>query len=108
MAQARKAARELMNWHLQQSGKRIFCDKSLPNVDRGQVLGELFGRARFICLYRHPMDFVASAIEASQYGFSGFGLYPYLVGSVDNFVFGLARAWCEKTAAMLALSLIHI
>lgn len=103
MAQARKAARELMNWHLQQSGKRIFCDKSLPNVDRGQVLGELFGRARFICLYRHPMDFVASAIEASQYGFSGFGLYPYLVGSVDNFVFGLARAWCEKTAAMLAI-----
>jgi len=103
VAEARRAARRIMAWHLQESGKAVFCDKSLPNAERAHLLADLFPRARFICLYRHPMDFIASAVESSRWGYSGYGLYPYVVGTADNVVFGLARAWCEKTAAILAL-----
>jgi len=47
------------------------------------------------------MDFIVSALEASEYGFRAYGLFPYAAGHADNFVFGLARAWCEKTATIL-------
>jgi len=101
--EARRVARKLIARDLKSSGKSIFCDKSLPNVDLSPFLAELFGRAKFICLYRHPMDFIASALDSCRWGFSAYGLYPYVLGNVNNFVFGLARAWCEKVSMMLEM-----
>ncbi|MGO8875491.1 MAG: sulfotransferase family protein [Acidimicrobiales bacterium] len=103
LSQARAASRRLIKWHLEQSSKSIFCDKSLPNVDLARLLAEIFPQGKFVCLYRHPMDFIVSALDACRWGFSGFGLYQYAATSADNFVFGLARAWCEKTAEMIGM-----
>jgi hypothetical protein len=75
--QARANARNIISWHLESAGKSVFCDKSLPNLDHALLLAELFPRAKFICLYRHPMDFIISAIESCKFGYSHFGLYPY-------------------------------
>jgi protein-tyrosine sulfotransferase len=101
--QVRSNAQRLISWHLRSSGKSVFCDKSLPNVENAFMLADIFPRSRFICLYRHPLDFVASAVESCRWGFQSYGLYPYVAGGANNFVFGLVRAWCEKTSIMLAL-----
>jgi protein-tyrosine sulfotransferase len=67
------------------------------------MLADVFPKARFICLYRHPMDFIASAVETCRWGFQSYGLYPYIAGTPGNFVFGLAKAWCERVSIMVAL-----
>jgi protein-tyrosine sulfotransferase len=103
LRQARAASRRLIGWHLSKTHKTQFCDKSLPNVDLAGLLAAIFPRGKFICLYRHPMDFIASALDACRWGFKAYGLHSYAVSSVDNFVFGLGRAWCEKTAIMLGI-----
>jgi protein-tyrosine sulfotransferase len=103
LAHARAAARRLADWHLNRDAKSFFCEKSLPNVDHALLLSEVFPHARFICLYRHPMDFIASALDSCKWGFGSYGLYPYLAGTVNNFVFGLARAWCERTSMICAV-----
>ena len=103
LRQVRQAVKAFIRWHLEESGKRFFCDKSLPNSEYGYLLATAFPQAKFICLYRHPMDFIASSVQTCRWGYSNFGLYPYAAGSVDNLVFRLTRAWSEKTAAMLSL-----
>ena len=47
------------------------------------------------------MDFIQSALEASPYGFSGYGFEPYIQGSGANFVNGLCSYWVDHTQAML-------
>jgi protein-tyrosine sulfotransferase len=91
----------LIRWHLSASGKRLFCDKSLPNLEHAALLARAFRRAKFICLYRNPMDFIASALEASRFGFKAYGLAPYVHGHSEDFVFGLSRLWCERTAMIM-------
>jgi protein-tyrosine sulfotransferase len=83
---ARSAARKLIRWHLGRDGKRVFCEKSLPNADHAFMLAEMFPRAKFVCLYRHPLDFIASATGSSKWGFSSYGILPYASASVNNFV----------------------
>jgi hypothetical protein len=80
-----------------------FAKKALPNVDHCFLLQELFPKAKFICLYRHPMDFVWSALDACRLGFASYGLLPYATGHVNNFVLAMTRAWCEKVSIMLDL-----
>lgn len=87
-----------IRWALRDTGKTLYCDKSLPNLEHARIMLEAFPSARFICLYRHPMDMIASATEACRWGYSGFGLTPYAAASVENLVYGLARAWCERTS----------
>jgi len=79
----------------------MFAEKSLSNGELAPLLADLFPRAKFVCLYRHPMDFIASAVDSCRWGYSAFGLFPYAAGSVENFVAGLARAWSERTASIL-------
>src|SRR6184192_3891732 len=54
--------------YLAQRGKRRYCDKSLGAAEHVPVLREVFPGAKFLCLYRHPMDVIASGIEASPWG----------------------------------------
>jgi hypothetical protein len=81
-------------------GKRVWCDKSASNLTGAELLLELFPSARFICLYRHPMDVIASGLAASRWGFSSFGFDPYVRMSSDNLVRALAVYWYDQIAAV--------
>jgi hypothetical protein len=83
-----------------QRGKKVWCDKSASNIPGTELLLELFPAARFICLYRHPMDVIASGLAASRWGFSSFGFDPYARMSTDNFVRALAVYWYDQVAAI--------
>ncbi len=98
---AKRAATSLMSWHVAQTGKRRFCDKSLSTVDQIDIVWQVFPRAQYVLLYRHCLDLVVSGLDASRWGFSAFGFLPYIQSSVPNFVSALVQYWCDKTERAL-------
>jgi len=87
--------------YLAQRGKRRYCDKSLGAAEHVDVLRAAFPGAKFLCLYRHPMDVIASGIEACPWGLSGFGFDSYADGSPRNSVKALAQFWADNAALIL-------
>lgn len=81
--------------------KQRYCDKSLGTARFSELLLRVYPEARFICLYRHPMDVVASGIEACPWGLHGFGFDPFIAETPGNMVLALARYWADNTAAVL-------
>lgn len=87
---------------LSRAGKQRYCDKSLGGAVHAALLRQVWPRAAFIGLHRHPMDVIGSGIEASPWGLSGYGFESYVVGSPGNSVAALARYWADYTAAIIA------
>jgi hypothetical protein len=100
-AQVRAAADAVMGPLLGDGAATRWCDKSLINWEYGQHLAMIWPAAQFLCLHRHVMDFIHSAVESSPWGFPGYGFAPYIATHPSNFVVGLAQYWLERTAAML-------
>src|SRR5580693_2077788 len=88
---------------LAREGKSRYCDKSLGAAPQARLLLQVWPGARFICLYRHPMDVIASGLEASPWGLTGFGFDRYAAQSPANAVLALARFWADHTAAIQAV-----
>lgn len=83
--------------HLAREGKQRFCDKSIGTSRYVDLLRQVYPDAKFICLYRHPMDFIRSGLEACPWGLSGYGFEPYIAMSPANSVNALARYWTDHT-----------
>jgi hypothetical protein len=104
--QARRRAREpveaLMRTAAAGAGASVYVDKSLTTVDHLSTVAQCFPDARFIFLYRYPLDMMASGLEASRWGFNAFGFVPFATSRPGNFVAALADYWIDRTAKMLA------
>jgi hypothetical protein len=98
----RRTLDEITSTYLTRRGKQRFCDKSLTNARFVELMLRLYPEAKFICLYRHPMDMIASGIEACPWGLSGYGFDQYAAASPDNVVLALARYWSDNTALILS------
>jgi hypothetical protein len=88
--------------YLDRRGKKRYCDKSLGTARFADLLMRVYPEARFLCLYRHPMDVIASGVEACPWGLNGYGFDPYIATSPGNEVLALARFWADNTAETLA------
>jgi protein-tyrosine sulfotransferase len=82
-------------------GKRLYCDKSLDSVHHLGDVHELFPKARYVLLFRHMMDTIASGLEASPFGFRAYGYLPFVQRSPDNLVAALANYWLAHVDAAL-------
>jgi hypothetical protein len=89
--------------YLGRRGKQRYCDKSLGTARYAELLVRVYPQARFICLYRHPMDVIASGIEACPWGLSGYGFDPYIAETPGNAVLALARFWADNAATVMAI-----
>jgi len=89
--------------YLAHRGKKRFCVKDLGTQQHASLMLNVFPGARFICLYRHPMDMIASGIEACPWGLSSYGFESYVTGAPGNSVLALARYWADHTAAIVAV-----
>ncbi len=103
IAGIRRSLDMMVGPYLARRGKRRYCDKSLGAAEHADLLTRLFPGATFICLYRHPMDVIASGIEACPWGLKGFGFDRYAAESPGNAVLALARFWADHTAAIHAV-----
>ncbi len=88
--------------YLARRGGKRYCDKSLGASRFADLLLRIYPGAKLLCLYRHPMDVIASGIEACPWGLRGYGFDPYIAASPGNAVLALARYWNDNTAAILA------
>jgi hypothetical protein len=100
-ASIRAAITEVYGWYLAQHGKRRWCDKSLANARAAGLLARVFPAAQFVCLYRHCMDVIASAIEAAPWGLSGFGFDSYVRATPGNSVAAAAHCWLDQTKSII-------
>jgi hypothetical protein len=89
--------------YLARRGKRRYCDKSLGTARYAGLLARIYPGARFICLYRHPMDVISSGLEACPWGLNGYGFDPYIAASPGNAVMALARYWADGAQAIAAV-----
>jgi protein-tyrosine sulfotransferase len=96
VAGIRRMLDEMTGSYLARRGKRLFCDKSLSSARYADLLTQIYPGARFLCLYRYPMDVIRSGIDACPWGLNGYGFDPYIVGSPGNTVLALARYWLDN------------
>lgn len=96
VAGIRRMLDEMTGSYLARRGKRVFCDKSLGSARFVDLLMQIYPGARFLCLYRHPMDVIQSGLDACPWGLTGYGFDEYIVGSPGNAVLALARYWLDN------------
>jgi protein-tyrosine sulfotransferase len=106
-ASIRAAVDQVYGRYLARHGKRRWCDKSLDSPRMAGLLAQLYPGAQFICLYRHAMDVVVSAIEASPWGLSGYGFESYVTATPGNPVLAVASCWLEQTTAIIEFQERH-
>jgi hypothetical protein len=107
VAACRDLAHKTLASYAHSQGKPRWCDKSLTSLRNAYLLVEIFPEAQFICLYRNSLDFIASAIEASRWGYGGYGFEPYVRHSPENVVRALSQLWAESTDAMIGFTHQH-
>jgi hypothetical protein len=93
--------------YLARRGKKLYCDKSLGTAAYANLLLRIYPGARFICLYRHPMDMISSGLEACPWGLNGYGFDRYIAESPGNAVMALARYWLAGATAIAAVEEGH-
>jgi hypothetical protein len=98
----RQSLTPMMTSYLTRHGKSRYCDKSLGGAQHAGLLRQVWPDAKFICLYRHPMDVICSGIEASPWGMGNYGFESYVAASPGNIVAALARYWADYARAILA------
>jgi Sulfotransferase family len=107
VAGIRRMVDEMTGSYLVRRGKRVFCDKSLGSARSADLLVQVYPAARFVCLYRHPMDVIRSGLDACPWGLNGYGFDQYIVGSPGNAVLALARYWLDNATAIAAAEEAH-
>jgi sulfotransferase family protein len=103
IAGIRHTVDEMIGSYLARRGRSRYCDKSLGTARFADLLTRVYPETKFLCLYRHPMDVIASGIEASPWGPRGYGFDSYIAATPGNTVLALARYWSDNNAAILAV-----
>jgi hypothetical protein len=102
IAGVRETMDRMVGSYLRRRGKKRYCDKSLGTARYGYLMSRVWPEAKFVCLFRHPMDVVASGIEACPWGLSGYGFDQYIAETPGNSVHAMARFWVDNAAAILS------
>lgn len=103
IAGVRETMDRMTGSYLERRGKKRYCDKSLGTARFAYLMQRIWPEAKFLCVYRHPMDVIASGMEACPWGLNGYGFDPYIAESPGNSVFALARFWLDN-ASVIAMA----
>lgn len=96
----RAPAARLISAYCELHGSKIYCDKTPDSVFHLNLVNRHFPSSRYLLLFRHVMDVVASGLEAFPWGFDA-GYLRSVQNSPDNFVAGLVSYWCTHVGAAL-------
>lgn len=86
---------------------RVWCEKSPQNLDHATLLAALFPEARFVVLHRHPLDTLASWLDACRFGLVFDFLHRYAPRSPHSFLEAMAEAWSDRTVRLLSFAEEH-
>jgi hypothetical protein len=93
--------------YLQRRGKRRWCDKSLGSHREAELAARLYPGARFICLYRHCMDVIASGVDACPWGLHRFGFDGFAAQYPGNSVTAVGSYWLAAVRSIMAFEGSH-
>jgi protein-tyrosine sulfotransferase len=93
--------------YLARRGKQRFCEKSLGTARFTELLLRVYPDSKFLCLYRHPMDVIRSALGACPWGLSGYGFDSYAAASPGNTVLAVAKYWLDQASMIAAVEDQH-
>src|ERR1700677_1258062 len=96
IAGTRETMDRIVGRYLQRRGKLRYCDKSLGTARYAELITRVYPAAKFLCMYRHPMDVIASGLEACPFGLTGYGFDSYNATTPGNAVLALARYWVDN------------
>ncbi len=103
----RDAADQAFSRYLGKRGKRRWCDKSLDSHMSADLIIQLYPEAKFICLYRHCMDVIASGVEACPWGITRFGFDRFVAQNPGNSVAAIGSYWLATVQAIMAFEEKH-
>lgn len=103
----RALAESVHGAHAKRSGATRWLDKSLTSAHYPELLLRIFPDAQFICLFRDSRDTVASLLEATPFGYTQFGVEPYVRANPGNLLEALALYWVDTTGHILDFSSKH-
>jgi hypothetical protein len=98
----REAIDGVYGHYLRRRGKRRWCDKSLDSFQFADLITQVYPQAKFICLYRHCMDVIASGVEACPWGLHRFGFDPFVAQFPGNSVAAIGSYWLNVSGTILA------
>jgi hypothetical protein len=100
----RAAVDRVYGHYLAQRGKQRWCDKSLDSYMHAELMAQVYPDAKFICLFRHCMDVIASGVEACPWGLQRYGFDPFAAQYPGNSVAAVGSYWLACTQASLSFS----
>jgi hypothetical protein len=106
-AAVRAAADRAYGHYLAQRGKQRWCDKSLDSSMHAELMAQVYPGAKFICLFRHCMDVIASGVEACPWGLQRYGFDPFVAQHPGNSVAAVGSYWLACAQAILSFSDDH-
>jgi hypothetical protein len=104
IAEVRRVVDSMIESYLARRGKRRFCEKSIGAAMFADLLMRLYPDAKFICLVRHSMDFIKSALDASPWGLLSFGFDKYATAGAGNMVCSLGQYWIDHTNEIMKVA----
>lgn len=100
-AAAREAIDALYAHYLRRRDRARWCDKSLDSFQFAGLITQVYPGAKFICLYRHCLDVIASGVEACPWGLHRFGFDPYVAQYPGNSVAAIGSYWLDVNRAIM-------
>jgi protein-tyrosine sulfotransferase len=115
LAALRGAADAVLGYYARSTGKSRVCDKSLSTVYYAALMAQIYPEAKFICLYRHGMDVVASYVSAMPWGLSQSAdpqpeflpVHGYIARNPGNSVAAVAEYWADCAQRAVAFEGQH-
>ncbi len=104
LTQTRQIITDQMSLHAARRGKRLWCEKTPDNMEYLDLIHVLFPQAKYLCLYRHCLDVVKSALEISD---KIPALLPFLYASRGQLMTALIRYWTEWNGRLLRFEAAH-
>lgn len=93
--------------YLAQRGKQRWCDKSLDSYMHAELMAQVYPEAKFICLFRHCMDVIASGVEACPWGLQRYGFDQFVAQYPGNSVAAVGSYWLCCAQGILSFADKH-
>lgn len=87
--------------------KRRWCDKSLDSFQHAELIAQVYPEAKFICLFRHCMDVIASGVEVCPWGLHRYGFDPFVTQFPGNSVAAIGSYWQTCARAIITFADKH-
>jgi hypothetical protein len=107
LAAVRDTVDDVYGRYVRRRGKRRWCDTSLGSHQYAELAMLLYPEARFICLYRHCMDVIASGVAACPWGLHRFGFDGYAAEHSGNSVAAIGSYWLAEVQSSIAFEEMH-